>query len=90
MGKLENAYKSGLVKRMEARFPGAIILKNDEQLIQGIFDITMLWGPYYAVVEVKKDASAPYRPNQEHYLYLVSNMGGLAFTLPRKRRRGPR
>jgi hypothetical protein len=81
MGKLENEYKRGLKRRMEDRFPGAIILKNDEQLLQGIFDMTILWGPYYAAVEVKKDAAAPYQPNQEHYLSEVVNMGGLAFTI---------
>lgn len=81
MGKLENDYKRGLKKRIELRFPGCIVLKNDEQLLQGIFDMTILWGPYYAAVEVKKDADAPYRPNQEHYLEKVLEMGGLAFTL---------
>lgn len=81
MGKLENAYKKGLKERIEGRFPGCIVLKNDEQLLQGIFDMTILWGPYYAAIEVKKDANAPYRPNQEHYLYLVDSMGGIAFTI---------
>lgn len=81
MGKLENEYKRGLRERIEARFPDCIVLKNDEQLLQGIFDMTILWGPYYAAVEVKKDANAPYQPNQEYYLGEVLKMGGLAFTL---------
>lgn len=81
MGKLENEYKRELKKRMEARFPGAIILKNDEQLLQGIFDMTMLWGPWYAAIEAKRDCEAPYQPNQLHYLGLVEEMGGLAFTI---------
>jgi hypothetical protein len=81
MGKLENQYKTELKNRMETRFPGALILKNDEQLLQGIFDLVMLWGPWYAAIEVKKDADAPYRPNQEYYLDRVVKMGGLAFTI---------
>jgi len=81
MGKLENAYKAELKKRIEERFPGCIVLKNDEQLRQGIFDMTILWGPYYAAVEVKKDADAPYQPNQLYYLARVQEMAGLAFTI---------
>lgn len=79
MGKLENEYKRGLKQRIEARFPGCIVLKNDEQMIQGIFDMTVLWGPYYAVLEVKKDKDAPMRPNQDYYLEQVIKMGGIAF-----------
>jgi 4-amino-4-deoxy-L-arabinose transferase-like glycosyltransferase len=81
MVQLEGKYKTELKKRMEARFPGAIILKNDEQLLPGIFDLIILWGPWYAAVEVKRNATARYRPNQEYYLNRVVEMGGLAFTL---------
>jgi hypothetical protein len=79
MGKLENAYKRELKRRIEDRFPGCIVLKNDEQLLQGVFDMTILWGPYYAALEVKKDKDAPVRPNQDHYLERVIKMGGIAF-----------
>jgi hypothetical protein len=81
MAQPEGKYKTELKKRMEARFPGAIILKNDEQLCPGIFDLIILYGPWYAAVEVKRNATARYRPNQEYYLDLVQRMGGLAFTL---------
>jgi hypothetical protein len=81
MAQPEGKYKTELKKRMQARFPDAIILKNDEQLCPGIFDLVMLWGPWYAAIEVKRNAAAPYRPNQEYYLDLVVQMGGLAFTL---------
>lgn len=79
IGKLENEYKRGLKKRIQDRFPGCIVLKNDEQLIQGIFDMTILYGPFYAVLEVKRSKDAPMRPNQDHYLERVINMGGIAF-----------
>lgn len=81
MPQPEGKYKTELKKRMQARFPDAIILKNDEQLCPGIFDLVMLWGPWYAAIEVKRNAAAPYRPNQEYYLNSVAQMGGLAFTL---------
>lgn len=81
MGKLENEYKRGLKKRIEDRFPKCIVLKNDEQMLQGIPDITILWGSCYAVLEVKRSASSPFRPNQEWYLDEVVKMGGIAFVI---------
>jgi hypothetical protein len=81
MGRLENEYKKRLKKRIQERFPGCLILKNDEQLVQGIPDMTILWGSRYAILEVKKDRNAPWRPNQEYYLGFVSNMGGIAFLI---------
>lgn len=81
MGKLENEYKRTLKKRIEFLFPGCIVLKNDEQMLQGIPDMTILWGPWYAVLEVKRNESAPFRPNQEHYLNEVTTMGGIAFVI---------
>ena len=81
MGKLENEYKRGLKKRIEDRFPGCIVLKNDEQMLQGIPDMTILWGHCYAILEVKRSLDAPFRPNQEHYLQEISKMGGIAFVI---------
>lgn len=82
MAPKENLYKRALAKVIEERFPGCIILKNDEQLIQGIPDMTILWGYCYAVLEVKRSLDAPFRPNQEYYLeYIVETMGGIAYAI---------
>lgn len=78
MGKLENEYKTALKKRIQFRLPGCIVLKNDEQLLQGIFDLTVLYGNRYAALEVKRGKNAPKRPNQGYYLEEVANMGGFA------------
>lgn len=83
MGKLENDYQSGLRKRIEARFPGCLVLKNDEQLCPGIFDLTVIYGPFCAALEVKKNANARKEPNQDYYLEEVSKLGGFsAFIYP--------
>lgn len=82
MGKLENKYKSELRERIADRFPGCMILKNDEQLMQGIPDMTILYGPYWAVLEVKRDENAPFEPNQEHYLEYLNNMGFASVIFP--------
>jgi hypothetical protein len=79
--KRENEYQKGLRKRIEARFPNCIVLKNDEQLLGGIFDLTVLYGPFYAALEVKRGPQARYEPNQEYYLARVSDMGGISATI---------
>lgn len=81
MGKLENEYKRGLKTRIEKRFPDCIVLKNDEQMLQGIPDMTILWGPWYAILEVKRNEGASFRPNQEHYLNKVADMDGISFVI---------
>lgn len=75
--KLERDYQPGLIDRICMRFPGCYILKNDEQYLPGIPDLTILYGRYWAVLEVKKSPTEPYRPNQEYYL---EELGRMSFT----------
>lgn len=85
MGKRENSYQYDLIRRIEALLPGCIVLKNDEQYLQGIPDLTVLYGPYYALLEVKRSIieMARPRPNQEYYLRKVAEMHGFsAFIYP--------
>lgn len=79
--KRESEYQLSLKKKIEARFSGSLVLKNDEQFIQGIPDLTILWGAWYAVLEVKRNVDSPFRPNQEYYLNEVLKMGGIAFVI---------
>ena len=80
MGNRENNYQRGLIKRIEDLLPGCIILKNDEQYIQGIPDLTILYGPHYALLEVKRSAEEMKkpRPNQNYYLMMVAQMDGIS------------
>lgn len=72
---LESEYQGDvLIPRLRHEFPGIIILKNDEQYIQGFPDLTLLWHKHWAVVEVKASIFARYRPNQEHYLDQADRM----------------
>jgi len=84
MGNRENEYQGKLIKRIEQRFPGCLVLKNDEGYIQGIPDLTILHGERWAVLEVKRDEKARQNPepNQEHYVDRLNNMGFSAFIYP--------
>jgi hypothetical protein len=84
MAPRENAYQGKLIKKIEQRFPGCLVLKNDEQYRQGIPDLTILHGDRWAVLEVKRDENemkSP-QPNQEHYVNRLNNMGYAAFIYP--------
>lgn len=82
MPKRENKYQPGLIKRIEARFPGCLILKNDEQYLQGIPDLTVLTDQGWAVLETKAGEKSSKRPNQEHYVQRLSELGFSAFINP--------
>ena len=70
----ENKYQAGLIKRLKLRFPGCEILKNDANYIQGIEDLTLLWGPHWATLEVKDELGSSLRPNQRHYIEKHNDM----------------
>lgn len=70
MGKRENSFQAGLIKEMEERYEGCVVLKNDANYKQGIPDLTVFYKDRYAILESKKDERASFRPNQEFYLNL--------------------
>ena len=82
MGKRENQYQSELIPRIKARFPGCEVLKNDEQYIQGIPDLTVIAEDGWALLETKRDAKAAKQPNQDHYVNRFNRMGFSAFIDP--------
>lgn len=82
MVKRENAYQPKLIKRIKERFPGCEVLKNDEQYIQGIPDLTVLTEHGWALLETKRGADAPKQPNQEYYVDRFNEMGFSAFIHP--------
>jgi hypothetical protein len=79
---LERNYQAGLIRRIKKRFPGCVVLKNDPNYIQGIPDLTILYGPQWAVLEDKASENAPFRPNQEYYLELLGNMSAAGVIYP--------
>jgi hypothetical protein len=78
----EAAYQGKLIRKLKRTFPGCEVLKNDPQYVQGILDLTLLWGPYWAMLEVKTSAKSPQRPNQRHYVNRLNDMSFAAFIYP--------
>ena len=78
----ESKFQKNLIKEIKDRFPGAIVMKNDPNYIQGIPDLTVLYKNKWATLEVKKDEKATHRPNQDYYVNEMNNMSFSAFIFP--------
>lgn len=64
----ERDFQAKLIKDLKRKLPGALVLKNDPNYIQGIPDLTVLYKQRWALLEVKRSESAPLRPNQAYYI----------------------
>lgn len=71
---LENQFQAKVKKALHQLLPGCIVLKNDEQDIQGIPDLTILYGNMWCMLECKRSDREPYRPNQQFYLERTNEM----------------
>ena len=79
---LERDYQRCLVKRLQCRFPGCIILKNDAQLKQGVPDLLILFKDKWVALEVKNSETASHRPNQDYKVQKMNEMSYAAFIYP--------
>lgn len=82
MPKLEKEFQHKLILEIKERFPGCIVLKNDPNYIQGFPDLTVLGEGWWALLECKRSAKDPHRPNQDLYIRLATDMSFGAFIFP--------
>lgn len=78
----ENKFQAKLIRKLKRLFPGCEILKNDSGYRPGILDLTILWGKYWAMLEVKASETARERPNQGYYVEKMNGMSFAAFIYP--------
>lgn len=78
----ESAFQSRLIKKLQKRLPGCMVLKNDPNYIQGIPDLLILHGNKWAALECKRGAMAKHQPNQDYYVEVMNNMAYASFIYP--------
>lgn len=78
----ESRFQKKFLDKVRDLFPGCFILKNDPNYIQGIQDWTILYGPKWALLEMKDYADAPHRPNQDYYVEKADRMSYSRFVYP--------
>jgi hypothetical protein len=79
---LERDFQAKIIKKIEHLLPGCLILKNDSGYLQGILDLSIFYGPRWAMLEVKKSENEPFQPNQEYYIELMNRMSFAAVIYP--------
>lgn len=82
MAKLESEFALDLKKELRLRFPDCFITKLDSNQVQGIPDLLILWGRYWAVLETKRGLRSVRQPNQEYYVDRFDEMSFAAFVHP--------
>lgn len=82
MARLERDYQPLLIDKLEDMFPGIIVRKWDVQ--QGWPDLLLLWGPNWAVLEVKRKPprARDFQHNQEWWIEFFDNMSFAACIYP--------
>lgn len=78
----ESDFQHSLIKNIKARFPGAIVIKNDPHYIQGFPDLTVFWNSKWAVLECKRSSKDSHQPNQDYYIRKMDKMSYAAFIYP--------
>jgi len=73
----ERDFQPKLIKEIKKRLPGCLVMKNDPNYIQGIPDLSVMYGSKWALLEVKKSKKATKQPNQPYYIqYAKDNAYG--------------
>lgn len=78
----EREYQTKIMKKLEQMFPECIVLRTDGSHRQGIPDLFILWGAYWASLEVKLSASSSIQPNQDYYIEKLDEMSFAAYIYP--------
>ena len=78
----ESEFQARLIKKLERRFPGCVILKNDAGYIQGIPDLLILFGSRWGMLECKAGPDSPIQPNQPYWVRTLDQMSFAAFIDP--------
>jgi hypothetical protein len=78
----ESKFEAALIDDLQRRYPGAIILKNDPNLLQGFPDRLILFRDRWAAFEVKASEMSSVRPNQAYYVEALKRMSYASFVYP--------
>lgn len=79
---LESRFQSRLIKEIERRFPGAVVLKIDPEFYLSFPDLVVLNDDRWAALESKRGTKAVEQPNQSYYVDLLDKMSFGRFINP--------
>lgn len=79
---LESKFEKQLIRELEREYPGAIVLKNDANMLQGFPDRLILFKNRWAAFDAKAFEHANHQPNQDYYIDLLNSMSYAKFVYP--------
>jgi len=82
----EGEFKRKLILEIKAKYPGAVVLKNNANQIQGFPDHLILFGDRWAAFDAKADRTSPHRPNQPYWIHKLDTMSFAMFVYPQNRK----
>lgn len=82
MSNLERDFQRKLIRKLKARMPDAVVLKNDANYLQGFPDLLVLFPGGWVALEVKRSMNAAHQPNQDYYISKLQGMSYAAFICP--------
>lgn len=85
MPKKESAFQAKLIRDLEKRYEGCVVLKNDPTHKQGFPDLTILHGDKWAALECKRGEDEHHQPNQDYYVEKLNGMSYSRFIFPENR-----
>lgn len=83
----ESVFEKKIIAHIMRLFPGAVLLKNDSSMLQGIPDRLVLWEDRWAMLEIKDEKDSPHQPNQDYYVDLFNRMSFSRFIYPENKER---
>lgn len=78
----ETQYQTELIKKLERRFPGSMVLRTDAGYQQGIPDLFLLYDHMWAALEVKAKRNSTRQPNQDYFVNELNHMSFAAYIYP--------
>ena len=83
--KLESDFQHSVIKELEERFPGCVVMKNATGFKNGFPDVTMYLGDRWAMLECKREEDAAKRPNQDYWVDRLDEMSFASFLRTERR-----
>ena len=80
--KPESKFQASVIKKIQERYPGCIVVKNDPGYLQGFPDFTVFYNNVWVALEFKKSENAAHQPNQDYYVRKCEEMSHGYFIYP--------
>lgn len=82
MTQKESAFQAELKKQIEEMFPGAVVIKQDPNIIQAFPDLLVLYKTKWVALETKRASDSEKQVNQEYWVNRLGKMSYAAFVHP--------